>query len=74
MLWSSTEQYRPAPYDLEADVECAIIEVKDVLFGGLRVYLDVKKKIGAKGHKKNIPDGYLIDLSSKKTQCYSLSR
>lgn len=66
MLWSPTKQYRPAPYDLEADVECAILQVKDALFGGSRVYLDVKKKIGAKGHKQNIPDGYLIDLSSKK--------
>jgi hypothetical protein len=36
------------------------------LFGKSRIYLDVKKLIGAKGGTRNIPDGYLIDLSSPK--------
>lgn len=35
------------------------------MFGPNRIYLDVKKMIGTKA-KSNIPDGYLIDLSSAK--------
>ncbi len=37
-----------------------------VLFGPDRVYLEVKKLIGIKGKTQNIPDAYLIDLSSPK--------
>ena len=36
------------------------------MFGDERIYLDIKKKIGSKGKTINIPDGYLIDLSSTK--------
>lgn len=42
MLWSPTKQYRPAPYNLEADVEQAILEVRQALFGSSRIYLDVR--------------------------------
>ena len=48
------------------DLEAAILEVQGILFGDTRIYLDTKKKIGKKNKKKNIPDGYLIDLTSKK--------
>jgi len=34
--------------------------------GPARIYLDSKRRIGPKGGKQNIPDGYLIDLSSDK--------
>lgn len=37
-----------------------------VLLGENRIYLDTKKKIGIKGKTANIPDGYVIDLSSAK--------
>jgi len=36
------------------------------LFGSSRVYLEVKKLIGQQGKTQNIPDGYLLDISSPK--------
>lgn len=64
MFWTSTKEYLPAPYDREADLEKAIRKVENALFGPWRIYLDPKKKIGVQGKTQNIPDGYLIDLSS----------
>jgi hypothetical protein len=65
MLWTPKCPYRKKPFGEEAELEMAIREVSAELFGPNRIYLDVKKKIGTKD-KKNIPDGYLIDLSSAK--------
>jgi hypothetical protein len=65
MLWTPHGPYRKKPFSKEADLEQAIREVSTELFGPNRIYLDVKKKIGTKD-KSNIPDGYLIDLSSAK--------
>jgi hypothetical protein len=50
----------------EGELEQAISEVTPALFGTNRIYLNIKKKMGAKGHVNNIPDGYLIDLTSRK--------
>jgi len=66
MIWSQSKQYLPEPFEKEAELEDAILEVQNTLFGPTRIYLDAKKKIGSKGRKKNIPDGYLIDLTSHK--------
>lgn len=66
MLWAPNKVYHSEPFESEEELEGAILEVCKDLFGGLRIYLDIKKKIGAKGKTRNIPDGYLIDLSSKK--------
>lgn len=66
MLWSADNSYQIEPFATEKELESAIIEVGGTLFGASRIYLDVKKKIGADGKTKNIPDGYLIDLSSTK--------
>src|SRR5215217_4223142 len=66
MLWSKETSYHLEPFESESDLESAIWEVSPVLFGSDRIYLEVKKLIGAKGKTKNIPDGYLIDLSSPK--------
>jgi regulator of RNase E activity RraB len=66
MLWGKEIQYHEAPFEVESEIEDAIVEVSPVLFGSNRIYLEVKKKIGAKGKTKNIPDGYLIDLASSK--------
>lgn len=66
MLWTPKTSYYESPYKTEADLESAILEVKHALFGPQRIYLDVKRKIGAKGKTNNIPDGYLIDLTSNK--------
>jgi len=64
MLWKKDKMYRVEPFELEAHLEESILEVASELFGDARIYLDIKKKIGGKGKKGNIPDAYLIDLSS----------
>ncbi len=66
MLWSEKSQYYEEPFELESDLESAIQVVKNSLFGSERVYLETKKLIGKKGRTQNIPDAYLIDLSSTK--------
>lgn len=66
MLWTPQKSYHPEPFEKEADLEAAIQTVKEPLFGTNRIYLEVKKLIGVKGKTQNIPDAYLIDLSSPK--------
>jgi hypothetical protein len=66
MLWTSNNQYLNDPFETEAALEAAVAEVAPALFGPDRIYLEVKRLIGAKGKTKNIPDGYLIDLTSRK--------
>lgn len=66
MLWSAKKIFHIHPFEREEELEKAINEIKDVLFGSSRIYLDMKKMIGQKGNTRNIPDGYLIDLSSAK--------
>lgn len=62
--------YYRVDYESEADLEKAILQVQKQLFGPSRYYLDIKKKIGAKGSTQNIPDGYLLDLSGTKPRLY----
>lgn len=66
MLWSKDKSFVIEPFETEDELESAVIESSDILFGKSRIYLDLKKKIGAKGSTRNIPDGYLIDLTSVK--------
>lgn len=66
MLWSKHKSYQTEPFELEDELEASIIEAKEILFGDSRIYLDMKKLIGQKGNTRNIPDGYLIDLTSVK--------
>src|SRR5690242_103520 len=70
VIWTRGGIYRRATYANEADLEAAIVRVQAELFGTNRIYLDVKKKIGAKGGLRNIPDGYLIDLTGQKPRLY----
>jgi hypothetical protein len=70
VIWSAGKAYSRVEYDSEADLESAIIEVQDRLFGVNRYYLDVKNKIGIKGSIQNIPDGYLLDFSGSKPRLY----
>jgi hypothetical protein len=70
VVWTPKGPYRRAQYKNEADLENTILEVQKELFGPDRIYLDVKKKIGAKGGRRNIPDGYLIDLRSSKPRLF----
>ncbi len=66
MLWEPNKVYQNETFELEKDLEAAILEVREALFGEARIYLELKKKIGKKGKTINVPDGYLIDLSSTK--------
>lgn len=66
MLWSPEKSYYPEPFEKEAELEEAIREVGGPLFGEDRIYLEVKRLMGAKGRVQNVPDAYLIDLSSPK--------
>jgi hypothetical protein len=66
MLLGKDNTYFEDPFESESELEDAILEISQTLFGESRVYLPIKKKIGAKGKTRNIPDGYLIDLSSAK--------
>ncbi len=64
MLWNKEEEYTEMPYERESELEKAVNEVKQALFGSARIYLDDKKKIGRKGGTNNLPDGYLLDLTN----------
>jgi hypothetical protein len=70
VIWSKGSLFRSVAYESEAQLESAILEVQSELFGPDRIYLDVKKKIGAKDGLRNIPDGYLVDLSERKPRLY----
>lgn len=70
IIWIQGETYHLTEYASEVEFEKAILEVKSDLFGPNRLYLDVKKRIGIKGSQRNIPDGYLVDLSGRKPRLY----
>lgn len=70
VIWTPRGAYQLTDFRDEAELEDAITEVQATLFGQNRIYLDVKKKIGVKGEKRNIPDGYLIDLNGLKPHLY----
>jgi hypothetical protein len=69
-IWTQTGNYHLSDYNSEAELEEGILTVQTELFGDGRVYLDVKKRVGAVGYKKNVPDGYLLDLTSEKPRLY----
>lgn len=70
VIWTPNGTYSLAGYESESDLENAILIIQSALFGASRVYLDIKKKIGKRGSKQNIPDGYLIDLNGRKPRLY----
>jgi hypothetical protein len=70
VIWSPKGVFRRVEYENESDLEAAILQVQDRLFGQNRFYLDVKKRIGTKGSVQNVPDGYLLDLSGTKPRLY----
>lgn len=69
-IWTKNGTYEAVSYANEADLESSIVEVQQQLFGANRIYLDIKRKIGAKGGIRNIPDGYLIDLNGSKPRLF----
>ncbi len=70
LLWTPGDTYRQVEYQSEQELESSIQQVKTELFGRGRLYLDVKKKIGMPGGQRNIPDGYLIDLTGSRPKLY----
>lgn len=66
MLWNTRQIFELEPFETEAEIEATLNEASQAIFGKFRIYLDFKKKIGMSGKTQNIPDGYLIDLSSNK--------
>jgi hypothetical protein len=50
-------------FDTEQEFERAIVSHIPDIFGQRRIYLDCKRRIGAKDGKQSVPDAYLIDLS-----------
>jgi hypothetical protein len=70
IIWTPGGSFKRVGYASEAELEEAILLVQAKLFGPSRLYLDVKKKIGSKGGVRNVPDGYLIDLSSSQPRLY----
>lgn len=64
MLYLNHKTYQIDPYENEGELEFDVWKMRNQLFGNNRLYFDFKKKIGVKGKTNNIPDGYLIDLSS----------
>jgi hypothetical protein len=69
-IWTKSGLFRRTGYQSESDLEAAIITVQTELFGSNRIYLDVKKRIGGKTGPRNIPDGYLIDLSGQRPRLF----
>lgn len=61
MLWSPNKIYQNEPFEIEDELRAAILEVNDALFGTGGIYLDTKRRMG-----ENIPDGYLIDIYSRR--------
>jgi hypothetical protein len=68
VIWTPKGSYSQVDFEDEADLEKAIGLLKRELFGPGRIYLDIKKKIGKA--KQNIPDAYLLDLSSTTPRLY----
>ena len=66
MIWTENDRYYLSTFEKEKDLEKAILEVQDALFGSRRIYLDMQKNIGKRGVLVRRPDGYLIDLTSRK--------
>jgi len=57
----NNKEYTLFDFDLEDDLEKAVIENQQALFGKDAVYIDVKKLIGKSKHR-GIPDAFLIDF------------
>src|ERR1035438_8865557 len=70
LIWTKSDKFRSEGFKSEADLEQAIQQIQRELFGPSRIYLDVKKKIGSKGGIRNIPDGYLLDLTGTKPRLF----
>ncbi|RKZ27097.1 hypothetical protein DRQ26_03530 [bacterium] len=50
----------------EAELERAVVEHSDIIFGEDLIYLDIKKRLKSEIGRGTIPDGYLLDITNKK--------
>jgi hypothetical protein len=66
MIYDGKNKFTQWRFSKEQDLEEAIQKIRKELFGSSRIYLEVKKLIGKKGGQMNIPDAYVLDLSSAK--------
>lgn len=66
------KSFEEVPFENEAELESATIKNKHYVLGDSCVYLDYKRKTGARDSRNTgIPDGFLIDFSnSKKPQLF----
>ena len=60
--------YELSDYENEKEIEAALNNLSEDIFGKGRIFINVKKLIGKEN--KGIPDGYLLDLSLKKPELY----
>ena len=58
--WGTYTLYQ---FESEDEFERAVVAHTEEMFGPRRVYIDCKRRVGAKGGRQIIPDGYLIDFS-----------
>jgi hypothetical protein len=63
LLVTPSGKFHLRQFELEKDFEVAVVSQVERIFGDHRIYVDCKRRIGAKGGKKSVPDAYLIDLS-----------
>lgn len=66
MIYDGKNKFTLWRFSKEQDLEDAIQNIRSELFGSSRIYLEIKKLIGKKGGQMNIPDAYVLDLSSAK--------
>lgn len=66
MIYDGKNKFTEWRFSKEQDLEEAIQKVRTELFGSSRIYLEIKKLIGKRGGQMNIPDAYVLDLSSAK--------
>ncbi len=64
--WSGKEHFLEEPFELERDLEKAVVEVAPVLFGSSRIYINTKRRIGAKdGVAKLLNQGIIRWMAEK---------
>jgi hypothetical protein len=66
MFWTHKDHYLKDPFETASQLESAVADVSATMFGPRRIYLNARKLIGENGKTNDIPDGYLLDLSSKR--------
>ncbi len=67
VLYKNNIRYSEIQYSKEADIEQLVVDNAKTLFGQNSLYVDAKKKIDNKAFGGVIPDGFLFDLTDKKT-------